>query len=380
MGNGLNFNILSNVATSRPPTRPLPQYYPIHFNATKLAAIKHYSTASPYTIKKKIKRGPRPKSKYIDEPALELKPPGLRPKVPQNVANSNNYLLFIPPNGIAKDSYLPEEFVPSDDANLLTTKDKIKSTQEYKKYVEIVKQYLADQALKNQPDPDTEKREKTKVEGSSEDDNGGEELDEELDTSKGDDENNSDESVSEATSESQTTDNPSTGKKKDKNKEGEEKDIGIPPPSTDRPGFMSQVFTKFKSNFAAMMPTVEIKLPKIQNIIPSLAPVPFPKSKEPLQYDVNDSPSGKRKKKHNDGHHMGTHGAHELFSAGGSFENTKNGYTFSYSAGPGMRGHKTGQRKAEKHALPHRLGKFSFWTSSTTTEKPLTLGSWGIFG
>lgn len=392
VGGGFNFNILSKVATSRPPTKPPPQYYPIHFNASKLESMKKYSTASPYTIKKKIKRGPRPKNKYVDEPFLDLKPPGLRPAIPQNVANSNNYLLFKPPNGPAKDSYLPDEFIPSDDADLLPTKEMIKSTQEYKKYVNIVKQYLAEQALKNQPPQDT--RAKTKVKGSTEDDNGGEEEDEDLDTSKEDDENNSDESVSEATSESQTTENPSKGKKKDKNKEGEEKDIGIPPPLDDQPGFMSKVFTKFKSNFAAMVPTVDFKLPKIPNIMPSLPSVPVPKlsltfskPKDTPQNDLKGYSGGKRKKKNSDSHHT-EHGAHKLYSGGGSFGNAQSGFTFSFSAGAGTGGDKSGHGKAEKqlhaehpkYGHPHRPGRFSFWSSSTTTKKPLTLGSWGIFG
>lgn len=364
VGTGANFNILSKVATSRPPTRPPPQYYPIHYNATKLAQIQKLSTAVPYRIKKKIKRGPRPQTKYVEEPAIDLKPPGLRPAIPKHVANNNNFLLYKPATGVAQDSYLPE-FIPTDDVDLLPTKEMIKSTKQYQQYVQVVKQYLAEQHFKAIQNANANNKRKKKKKGSDEDDDddGGEEEDDATkeqtssDDEAEDDENNSDESVSEGTAELQVTEKPKKGKHttpSSADKPASDQETS----NSDQPGFMSQVFTKFKSNFAAMVPTVQ--LPSLT--LPSLPSVPVPK----ISLSFTKGSDKKSNEKHI------THGS----------GNSESGFQFSYAPGPaqGKNGDKQRTEQRPKFTLPLRPSRYFQRATSTTTKKPLTVGSWGIFG
>ncbi|CAL8126722.1 unnamed protein product [Orchesella dallaii] len=364
VGSGINFNILSKVATQRPPTKPLPQYYPIHYNATKLAQIKKYSTAAPYTIKKKIKRGPRPKTKYVDEPSLNLKPPGLRPALPKHVANNNNFLLFKSPDGPAKDSYLPD-FIPTDDIDILPTKEMIKNSKQYQDYVKVVKQYLAEQytkALQNTQNINNfyknKDKKKTVDESEEDEDKGGEEEDEE--TKENDDDENSDESASEGTAASKVTERPKKVKETYSSavgSTGSAQDSGVIVES-DRPGFMSKVFTKFKSNFAAVVPTVQFQLPKIPNVLPSLPSLPVPK------LTLSFTKGGSSDKDKNESSQK---------------ENTSSRYSFNYSK---YGKNSNSYEESPKITFPFgRPGsRFFMRASSTTTKKPLTVGSWGIFG
>lgn len=363
VGNGANFNILSKVATSRPPTRPPPEFYPIYFNATKLAQIQKLSTAVPYRIKKKIKRGPRPQTKYVEEPSIDLKPPGLRPALPKHVANNNNFLLYKPATGVAQDSYLPE-FIPTDDVDLLPTKEMIKSTKQYQQYVQVVKQYLADQHLKSVQNANGKGKKKKKVSDEDDEDDGGEEEDDVTkeqtsgDDEAEDDENNSDESVSERTAEQRGTEKPKKGKHTTPSS-ADRPTNDLETPNSDQPGFMSKVFTKFKSNFAAMVPTVQ--LPSLA--LPSLPSVPVPKIS--LSFTKGDDKKGREK-------HI-THG---------SGNSESGGFQFSYADGPahGKNGEKQRTEQRPKFTLPLRPSRYFQRQTSTTTKKPLTVGSWGIFG
>jgi hypothetical protein len=86
-----------------------------------LAKFKRVSTPAPYTVRKKIRRGPRPKTKPLPQSfgGIHLiRPPGLqRPALSSKFANNNAYLLQTSP-GVGGDNkgFVPRpEFVPSDD-------------------------------------------------------------------------------------------------------------------------------------------------------------------------------------------------------------------------------------------------------------------------
>lgn len=111
-GPGYNFNVLSKVASYIPPSKPLPEFAPIFINASTLATMKRKKvTPAPYTIQKKIRRGPRPVSKPTPALLSYIRPPGLRerPALANKVANNNKFLLLKNPQNNVK------EFVPSDD-------------------------------------------------------------------------------------------------------------------------------------------------------------------------------------------------------------------------------------------------------------------------
>lgn len=240
----------------------------------------------------------------------------------------------------------------------------IKSTKQYQQYVEIVKQYLAEQHAKNIQGS------KGKKKGSSEDEeeNEAEEEDDETkeqlnDDEEVDDDNNSDESVSEATAESQhqVTEKP---KKKGKDKKSSTKNV-VPEsesasPASSQSGFMSQVFTKFKSNFAAIVPTLPtVQLPSISNVLPSLPSVPVPKLTLTFTKS-NDKKRGENTK---------------ITYGSGNSENGK----FQFSFAPGKNGEKQ-RTEHPKFTFAQRPSRFFLRATSTTTKKPLTVGAWGIFG
>lgn len=90
----------------------MPEFAPIFYNATSLAKLKRrQATPAPYTVTKKIRRGPRPVSKPIPQLLSYIRPPGVRerPAIATKVANNNKFLLLKAPSDT-------KTFVPSDDA------------------------------------------------------------------------------------------------------------------------------------------------------------------------------------------------------------------------------------------------------------------------
>lgn len=74
-----------------------------------LAQLKRKTSPAPYTVRKKIKRGPRPQSRPIGI-LSQIRPPGLRerPALSSKISNNNKFLLQSPLLNL-------KEFEPSDD-------------------------------------------------------------------------------------------------------------------------------------------------------------------------------------------------------------------------------------------------------------------------